>query len=154
MGGVLRAALDCKLADNPAQGKKIKATNQGRMRPSASAPASFHNPQPYQLSLPAATAWQERFVKNRPIANHGRIGGLRGVRGEASFSHIVDDQMARINGSGGHAHHARQSTCTDHRFSSIVAGIAAVLLMYDFCIANNACMLPQLRARSEGFHHH
>ena len=24
----------------------------------------FHNPQPYQLSLPAATAWQERFVKN------------------------------------------------------------------------------------------
>ena len=69
LGGVLRAALDCKLADNPAQGKKIKATNQGRMRPSASAPASFHNPQPYQLSLPAATAWQERFVKNRPITN-------------------------------------------------------------------------------------
>ena len=26
LGGVLRAALDCKLADNPAQGKKIKAT--------------------------------------------------------------------------------------------------------------------------------
>ena len=23
----------------------------------------FHNPQPYQLSLPAATAWQERFAK-------------------------------------------------------------------------------------------
>ena len=24
----------------------------------------FHKPQPYQLSLPAATAWQERFAKN------------------------------------------------------------------------------------------
>ena len=34
------------------------------MRLRASAHASFHNPQPYQLSLPAATAWQERFVKN------------------------------------------------------------------------------------------
>ena len=28
------------------------------------APGVFQNPQPNQLSLPAATAWQERFVKN------------------------------------------------------------------------------------------
>ena len=44
------------------------------MRPSAPAPASFHNPQPYQLSLPAATAWQERFVKNLRTAILGSPG--------------------------------------------------------------------------------
>ena len=32
--------------------------------PKGSNACFFHNPQPDQLSLPAATAWQERFVKN------------------------------------------------------------------------------------------
>ena len=30
----------------------------------SSSASFFHNPHPYQLSLPAATAWQERFLKN------------------------------------------------------------------------------------------
>ena len=34
----------------------------------------FHNPQPYQLSLPAATAWQERFAKDLRTAILGSPG--------------------------------------------------------------------------------
>ena len=88
LGGVLRAALDCKLADNPAQGKKIKATNQGRMRPSASAPASFHNPQPYQLSLPAAAkSLPPLQVASETLAEiaHADVNRWVGTRSERSL---------------------------------------------------------------------
>ena len=39
----------------------------------------FHNPQPYQLSLPAATAWQERFAKKSSNRNLGIPWGALGA---------------------------------------------------------------------------
>ena len=42
----------------PRRSKRRKPRNKRKRKP------FIHNPQPYQLSLPAATAWQEKFVKN------------------------------------------------------------------------------------------
>ncbi len=36
----------------------------------------FHKPQPYQLYLPAATAWQERFAKNIWWLQHNASNGF------------------------------------------------------------------------------
>ena len=56
----------------------------------------FHKPQPYQLSLPAATAWQERFAKNRRWQISNSLKRPQNVRCKQPRAQLKSNNVVRI----------------------------------------------------------